>query len=103
MQPMGERTPPGPRLPAAIQTLLFGLRTVPFMESCARRYGDVFTVHLLGGPSVWVTGPTVIKQLYARDRENLVPPQATPSLEPMFGLRSVFLADGDAHTRKRRL
>jgi cytochrome P450 len=87
-----------------IQTLLFGLRTVPFMEACARRYGDVFIVHIVGGaPSVWISDPAVIKQVYARDRDNLVPPQATPSLEPMFGLGSVFLADGAAHRRKRRL
>src|SRR4051794_17578332 len=103
MEATSKHLPPGPRLPTAIQTLLFGVRTVAFMEACARRYGDVFTARLPGGPSVWVTDPAVIKQLYARDRENLVSPQAQPALEPMFGLRSVFLADGAEHGRKRKL
>src|SRR5262245_52233109 len=53
--------------------------------------------------SVWITNPQAIKSLYSRDRENRVPPGTKPALEPMFGLRSVFLADGTAHQRKRRL
>jgi cytochrome P450 len=95
---------PGPRLPSVIQTLLFGLRTVQFMERCRRRHGEVFRVSMLGiGSSVWITDPAAIKSLYSRDRENEVPPATRPSLEPMFGLRSVFFADGAAHRRKRHL
>src|SRR4051812_15376904 len=73
------------------------------MEACARRYGAIFRLRLVGGPTVWITDPAGIKRLYARDRETLVPPQTGPTLEPMFGLRSVFLADGDEHRRKRKL
>ena len=87
-----------------MQTLLFGLRTVPFMERCQRRYGDVLRVHMVGmEASVWITDPGAIRTLYSRDRQNQVPTGMKPALEPMFGLRSVFLADGAAHQRKRRL
>ena len=96
--------PPGPRLPRSVQTLLFGRWTVPFLERCQRRYGDVFTVSIVGmDSSVWVTDPGIVKALYARDRENQLAPGTKPALEPMFGLRSVFIADGAAHQRKRRL
>ena len=99
-----QRQPPGPRLPRLVQTLLFGVRTVSFMERCQRRYGDVLTISMLGmDASVWITDPGAIKSLYSRDRENQVPPGTEPALEPMFGLGSVFLADGAAHQRKRRL
>jgi cytochrome P450 len=95
---------PGPRLPRLVQTLLFGVLTVGFMERCQRRYGDVFAVSMLGmDSSVWITDPGAIKSLYSRDAENLVAPGTLPALEPMFGLRSVFLATGAAHRRKRRL
>jgi cytochrome P450 len=74
------------------------------MERCQRRYGDVFAISMLGmDSSVWITDPEAIKSLYSRDRENVVPPGTEPALEPMFGLRSVFFADGAAHQRKRRL
>jgi cytochrome P450 len=74
------------------------------MKRCQRRYGDVFGISILGSKSsVWITDPGAIKSLYSRDRENRVPPGTKPALEPMFGLRSVFLADGAAHQRKRRL
>ena len=53
--------------------------------------------------SVWITDPEAIKTVYSRDRENRIAPATKPALEPMFGLRSVFLADGAAHRRKRRL
>jgi cytochrome P450 family 135 len=91
-------------MPRLVQMLLFGLRTVPFMERCRRRYGDAFTVSLLETePSVWVSDPAAIETLYSRDRENRVPPGTKPALEPMFGRRSVFFADGAAHRRKRQL
>src|SRR5882762_1742180 len=74
------------------------------MERCRRRYGDVFTVSMIGmDSSVWITDPCAIKTLYSRDGENLVPPGTKPTLEPMFGLRSVFFATGAEHRRKRRL
>src|SRR5438132_1494706 len=96
--------PPGPRLPRLVQTELFGLRTIPFMERCQRRYGDVFRISMLFvDSSVWITDPEAIKTVYSRDRENRIAPATKPALEPMFGLRSVFLADGAAHRRKRRL
>jgi hypothetical protein len=59
------------------------------MERCRRRYGDVFSISMVGmeTPSVWVTDPELIKRLYSRDRENLVPAGAEPTLEPMFGRR----------------
>ena len=36
--------PPGPRLPAWIQTALWFRWPVEFMNRCAREYGDIFTL-----------------------------------------------------------
>ena len=40
--------PPGPRIPATMQTLLWITRPLDFMERCRRRYGDIFTVRFNG-------------------------------------------------------
>ncbi|TMD00925.1 MAG: cytochrome P450, partial [Chloroflexi bacterium] len=57
--------PPGPRLPVAVQTLLFGLRTIEFFESCERRYGDVFTLRLPAGRTlVMFSDPAAIRDIF---------------------------------------
>ena len=40
--------PPGPRLPTLAQTLDWVYRPARFMQRCQARYGDYFTVRLLG-------------------------------------------------------
>ena len=54
--------PPGPRLPAFMQCINFFRRPHVFLDECARRYGDYFTLRLLGfpGPIVMVSDPGVI-------------------------------------------
>ena len=80
------------------------MHTASFMERCADRYGEVFSVAMAGTDTgVWISDPAAIKRLYARDKDNQVPPGTRPAIEPMFGPASVFLAAGAAHARKRRL
>src|SRR4051794_4159711 len=38
--------PPGPRAPGLVQTLEWMYRPTSFMESCRRRYGDIFSLRL---------------------------------------------------------
>jgi hypothetical protein len=40
--------PPGPREPAALQTVRWLTAPVAFMESCRRRFGEAFSVRFLG-------------------------------------------------------
>jgi cytochrome P450 len=79
------------------------------MSRCYRRYGDVFTIHLLGwgspgtNPVVVVADPAAIKAIFTGDPE-LVPVGASRRmLSPMFGPASVLVIDGAAHMRQRRL
>src|SRR5438093_972845 len=43
--------PPGPAEPPVLQTLRWLLRPISFLESCRRRFGDVFSVRFLGFPT----------------------------------------------------
>ena len=49
-QPMSltEGLPPGPRSPALIQTLRYLSKPHRLFEECGRKYGEMFTLNLLG-------------------------------------------------------
>ncbi len=60
--------PPGPRMPAAMQSLGWWARPTSFLERCRARYGKTFTVNLPAqGPFVMVSDPadlTAVKRIY---------------------------------------
>src|SRR6058998_2090722 len=95
--------PPGPAEPPVVQTLRWLLRPVSFLESCRRRYGDVFSVQFLGfrTPMVMVCDPDAIRALYTVPEHGL-PPGRSLALEPVVGSRSVLLLEGREHLARRR-
>ncbi|HEY0640434.1 MAG TPA: cytochrome P450 [Pseudonocardiaceae bacterium] len=96
--------PPGPRLPALVQTLLLRSRTPYFLAWCRRRLGDVFTVHdLVGGPQVFLADPAHIRAVFAADPDVLRAGEGNSILAPILGWRSVLLLDGAEHRERRRL
>jgi cytochrome P450 len=96
--------PPGPPLPALVQTLAYLARPLDFLEGCHRRYGDVFTVEtLLFGVEVSIVHPDAIRQIFTGDPDVLQAGQANVALGPLVGARSVLLLDGAEHLRQRRL
>src|SRR2546430_4780249 len=96
--------PPGPAEPPVIQTLRWLLRPISFLESCRRRFGDVFSVRFLGfqTPLVMITDPEAIQALYTA-REHGLPSGRTLALQPILGSRSVLLLEGSEHLARRRL
>jgi cytochrome P450 len=99
-----ERLPPGPRGPAAWQTLRLARDWVGFLQDCRRRYGDVFTVNFAGfGTAVYVADPDVCAAVFQGDPDVFRAGEAREVAEPIAGPRSVLILDGDAHRRERRL
>src|SRR5947209_19287546 len=96
--------PPGPSEPPVIQTLRWLTRPIPFLESCRRRFGDVFSVRFLGfqTPMVMISDPEAIQALYTV-REHGLPSGRTLALQPILGSRSVLLLEGREHLARRRL
>ena len=96
--------PPGPRYPTAMQGLGFWSRPLAFMERCRARYGKRFTLRLpLSPPSVYVSEPDQVKQVFTAPADVLHPGQGARVLEPLIGSNSVILLDGDAHMEQRKL
>jgi cytochrome P450 len=96
--------PPGPRAPRWLQTMRWWTRPVPFFERCRARYGQRFTVRLVGTPPfVMLADPDEVKQVFTAPAEVLHPGSGARILEPLIGRNSVILLDEDAHLAQRRL
>jgi cytochrome P450 len=96
--------PPGPRAPSWLQTMRWWTRAVPFFERCRRRYGQRFTVRLVGTPPfVMLAAPAEVKEVFTAPAEALHPGSGARILEPLVGRNSVILLDEDAHLAQRRL
>ena len=96
--------PPGPRQPRIVQTARFLRDPIPMFESCARRFGDTFTLRIYGpGDLVFISDPPSLKRLFASDRINTIAPGRNIILRPVMGPHSVLLAEDEAHMRRRKL
>src|SRR6478735_10125669 len=98
------KLPPGPRSPAALHTLAWWTRAIPFFERARARYGVRFTMRLLGTPPfVQLSDPAEIKEVFQAPPDVLHPGEGARLLEPVVGKNSLILLDEDAHLRQRRL
>jgi cytochrome P450 len=99
------RLPPGPRLPAAVQTLVWALAPTWLMDRCARTLGEAFTLTFApsGLKLVMFSDPQAVKTVFT------APPEVAPSaagmspVAPVVGHSSVLVLTGPAHMRQRKL
>src|SRR5262244_2595024 len=96
--------PPGPTAPALVQGFRMFRRPGAFVEDCARRFGDCFTVRLIGAPPfVFFSHPDAVREISTAEPESLRAGEANAGLGPLLGWNSLLLLDGARHLRERRL
>ena len=96
--------PPGPRMPALVQAGALWLRPLAFLQDCARRYGDCFTLRVPTRPPLVIfSHPEAVKEIFAADPDELRAGEGNVILEPILGRHSLLLLDGAQHLRERRL
>ena len=96
--------PPGPRSPAALQTIGWWTRPLSYTARLHARYGSRFTMRLLGQPTfVVLTDPADLRELFTADPEVLHPGEGARLLEPIVGPNSVILLDERPHLEQRKL
>jgi len=79
-------------------------RPLAFHESCRRRYGERYTVRLLGSPPfVMHSNPEHIREIFTAPPDVLHPGEGATILEPVVGTYSLILLDEQAHLSQRRL
>ena len=101
----GVRLPDGPPLPIIGQTLAFGFFPIRYLDWCAEKYGDTFTVRLPSGRTlVMFSHPQAIKEIFTASPDDAHAGESSaPILEPFVGTNSLLLLDGKRHLRERRL
>ena len=96
--------PPGPRLPALVQTALFSARPVAFLDGCRRRYGSVFSLRLIPfGKLAYLTDPAACKEVFTGDTSVFKAGAANQFLAPTLGDDSLLLLDEAEHLQTRKL
>jgi cytochrome P450 family 135 len=97
--------PPGPRAPAAWQTVGWIMRPAAFLERVHRRFGDPVTIrtYWTDAPMVLFSDPEAVRQLFRLDPAVAPAGQSWEFLRPFAGPHSIVLLDGDEHLRERRL
>ncbi len=97
--------PPGPSMPALVQTYRYVRNPLPLLDECARRFGDLFTLQLIGtGPWVFVCSPPLLKAMFTGPPDALHAGEANASVfGPLAGSASVFTMDESPHLERRRL
>ena len=100
----GSMLPPGPREPAALQTVEWIARPTAFLRRCRARHGDPFTVRVAwaDAPMVLVSDPEAIRRVFAAGPEALHGGASSTVLEPFAGPTSILLTHGPEHLRRRR-
>ncbi len=101
----GPSLPPGPGLPAPLQTLVWAFAPTWLMGRCARRLGDAFTLTFApsGLQLVMFSDPDAVKTIFT------APPDVAPSatglspIAPVVGASSVLVLTGPEHMRQRKL
>src|SRR5207247_10884435 len=79
-------------------------RPIAFLAGARARYGQRFTIRLLGQvPFVMLSDPDEVKELFTAPPDVLHPGEGARILEPVLGCNSVILLDEAEHLEQRKL
>ncbi|MGA9315365.1 MAG: cytochrome P450 [Solirubrobacteraceae bacterium] len=97
------KIPPVMRGSVLLHTLRFTLDPDGYFASAHRRYGDVFTLRVLGQQWVAIAHPDAVKEVLSLGPEKVDSGEANQALSPVLGVRNLLLLDGGEHLRRRRI
>jgi cytochrome P450 len=97
--------PPGPRAPAAWQTVGWTMRPAAFLGRVHERFGDPATIRTLwtDEPMVLFSHPDAVREVFRLDPSIAPAGQSWEFLRPFAGPHSILVLDGEEHLRERRL
>jgi cytochrome P450 len=96
--------PPGPRAPAAWQTIAWMARPAAFMRTVHERFGDPATIrtYWTEEPMVLFSHPDAVREVFRLDPAIAPAGESWEFLRPFAGAHSILLLDGEEHMRERR-
>ena len=97
--------PPGPKWPSFAQTLAIISNPIQFLTHCLDRYGDTFTLRVLGPgspPVVFLSHPMALRQVFT-DSTALEFGKVAYVFQPLVGQESLIMQQGDRHRQQRQM
>ena len=97
--------PDGPQTSPWRQTLQWVTNPVKYMEACAKRYGDIFTLRIgpVFTPQVFISNPQAIQQVFSTEPKQLDSGEEAGIKSPLLGRQSMLSLAGEPHRRQRKL
>jgi cytochrome P450 len=97
--------PPGPRAPAAWQTVAWTVRPSAFLRSVHERFGEPVTIrtYWTEQPMVLFSSPDAVREIFRLDPAVAPAGQSWEFVRPFAGEHSILILDGEEHMRERRL
>ncbi len=102
-EPRSDVLAPSLPLPATFQTFIFWRQPLGSLDLCHARYGNRFTVHLVGQPPfVFFSDPADIKSIITAPADVLHPGAGAAVITPLVGEDSFMLQEGSRHMNARK-
>ena len=97
--------PPGPRAPAAWQTIAWMARPAAFLRRVHESFGDPATIrtYWTEEPMVLFSAPDAVREIFRLDPAIAPAGQSWEFLRQFAGPYSILLLDGEQHLAERRL
>jgi len=99
------KLPDGPQTHPWIQTFQWLVSPLEYMEACAQRYGDIFTLRIgpVFSPQVFISNPQAMQEVFNTDPKQLDSGEEAGIKSPLIGRQSVLALAGERHRRQRKL
>ncbi|MBW4677713.1 MAG: cytochrome P450 [Desmonostoc geniculatum HA4340-LM1] len=97
------KLPEGPKTPVWLLNIQFASDPLGFMDAVAKDYGDIFTIDFGHAPTVLVSNPEGIKQIFTKTKEITAPGELQQIVAPLIGNNGLLLLDGLRHQHRRKL
>lgn len=102
---LASNLPDGPENSPFVQTLQWLTHPLELLETCADKYGDIFTLQIgpIFKPQVVVSNPQALQQIFATPSSQLDSGEPAGINSPFFGQQSLLALEGKPHQRQRKL
>jgi cytochrome P450 family 135 len=99
------RLPPGPRVPAVVQTAAWAVAPTWVMDQCSKRLGEAFTLTFApsGMQLVLISDPEAVKTVFTAPPETVPSGVGSSPIASIMGPSSVIVLTGPGHMRQRKL
>ncbi len=97
------KLPPGPKTPSLLIGLQFESNPFGYMDAISKRYGDIITLMFGSTPTIYVSNPSGIKEIFTNTKEIAARGELNPGFALMTGNQGVLQLDGLIHKNRRKL